>query len=168
MSPWLNFLVFLPFAAIPVLLLCLTAEKREKKELLTSLDNLRDSTDTILEQINQNYNNALLTNEIGQAISKQTDIDDILANVIQVLRKRLDYDRGLILLANSEKSRLVFRIGFGYSDEMANFLKKTVFHLDRPESRGVFVISFREQRPFLINNFDESRSFCQPVWHYAK
>jgi HD-GYP domain-containing protein (c-di-GMP phosphodiesterase class II) len=158
MSPWLNFLMFLPFAAIPVLLLCIIAEKREKKELLTSLDNLRDSTDTILEQINQNYNNSLLTNEIGQAISKQTDIDDILANVIQVLRKRLDYDRGLILLANPEKTRLVFRIGFGYSDEMAGFLKKTVFHLDRPESRGVFVISFREQRPFLINNFDEIES----------
>jgi HD-GYP domain-containing protein (c-di-GMP phosphodiesterase class II) len=155
---WINYITILPFAAVMVLLLCLITENREKKELMTSLDNLRDSTDTILEQININYNNALLTNEIGQAISKQTDIDDILANVIQVLRKRLDYDRGLILLANPEKSRLIFRTGFGYSDEQAGFLKKTVFHLDRPESRGVFVISFRDQRPLLINNFNEIES----------
>jgi HD-GYP domain-containing protein (c-di-GMP phosphodiesterase class II)/Tfp pilus assembly protein PilZ len=152
----------LPFAALFVLALCLIAENKEKKELLTSLDNLRDSSDTLIDQINLNYNNALLTNEIGQAISKQTDIDEILANVIQILKKRLDYDRGLILLTNPERTRLVFRTGFGYSDEQASFLKKTIFHLDRPESKGVFVVSFRDQRPFLINNFDEIESSLSP------
>ncbi len=85
-------------------------------------------------------------------------IDDILANVIQILDNRLDFDRGMILLSNPEKNRLVYRNGFGYTDEQANLLNKTVFHLDRPESKGVFVISFREQKPFLINDFNEIQS----------
>ena len=145
----------LPIASVIVLVLSIIAGRMEKLELKASIDNLRYSTDKLLEQININYNNALMTNEIGQAMSKQTNIDDILASVIQVLENRLDYDRGLILLANPEKTRLIFQAGFGYSDEQINLLKKTAFHLDRPESKGVFVISFREQKPFLINDVNE-------------
>ena len=72
----------------------------------TSLDNTRDSIDKLLEQININYNNALMTNEIGQALSTMTNTEDILARVIQIMEKRLDYDRGLILLANEERTKL--------------------------------------------------------------
>jgi len=96
-----------------------------------------------------------MINEIGLAISKQMDIDGILSNVIQVFEKRLDYDRGLILLANQDKTRLTFHAGFGYTDELLSILKNTSFHLDRQESKGVFVVSFREQKPFLINDVSD-------------
>jgi len=36
------------------------------------------------------------------------------------------------------------------------------FHLDNPESRGVFVVSFRKQTPFLINNVSEIESDLSP------
>ncbi|MFZ5570563.1 MAG: HD domain-containing phosphohydrolase [Thermodesulfobacteriota bacterium] len=146
-----------PLALIGVLtmaLLALIGERLEKNELKKSISNLNDSTDKLLEQIDINYNHARLINEIGQAISKQTNIEDVLANVIQISEKRLDYDRGLILMANKEKTLLSFRAGFGYSDEQLEFLKKTNFHLDRPESRGVFVVTFREQKPYLINDIN--------------
>jgi len=145
----------LPSSMAIVALLSFIVEKLENKELHSSLDSLHDSTEKLLEQININYNNALITNEIGQAISKQTSVDDILGNVIHILEKRLDYDRGLILLTNPEKSRLIFQAGFGYDAKLVSLLRKAEFHLDRPESRGVFVISFREQKPFLINDIDE-------------
>jgi len=145
----------IPVAIIIVLLLSLVAESKDKKEIKTSLDNLWESNDQLLDQINKNYNNALLTNEIGQAISRQTNIDDILLSVVQILEKRLDYDRGLILLTNREKDRLVFCAGFGYTEEQLGLLKKTAFHLNRPESRGAFVVALREQRPLLINDVNE-------------
>lgn len=160
--PWITLLSILTISACLVLLTSLIALYMENKELKIAVDNVRDSTDQLLEQISANYTNALITNEIGQVISKQTDVDNILSNVIQVLENRLVYDRGLILLANPEKTRLIFRTGFGYSDEEAKLLQKTVFHLDRPESKGVFVVSFRDQRPFLINNFDEVESSLSP------
>jgi HD-GYP domain-containing protein (c-di-GMP phosphodiesterase class II) len=143
---------------IAALLLSFITASYENRELKTTLDNLKDSTDKLVDQINITYNNSKMANEIGQAISKQTDIDDILANVIQILEKRLDYDRGMILLANHERTRLVYRNGFGYTDEQSRLLQKTAFHLDRPESKGIFVISFREQKQFLINDFSEIQS----------
>jgi hypothetical protein len=107
----------LPLSVGSALLFLALKFKREKDTLQDRLDNFKDSSDKLLEQINQNYNNALVTNEIGQAISRQTSIDDILASVVQVLEKRLDYDRGLILLANASRSKLMFRAGFGYPSE---------------------------------------------------
>ncbi|MDD2335873.1 MAG: HD domain-containing protein [Geobacteraceae bacterium] len=158
LSGWITLLAVVPTFISFILLACLVAGSMEKKELKTGIENLKESTDKLLEQINLNYTNALLTNEVGQAISKQIDVDTILRNVFQVLQKRLDYDRGMILLADEEKKRLLFSAGFGYSVEQENLLQKTSFHLDRPESKGIFVLSFREQKPFLINDFDDIKT----------
>jgi len=146
--------VLLPVSTIIVLVLTLIAMSVENKELKVFLDDIRGTSDELREQIESNYNNAFVINEVGEVISSQTSIEDVLANVIQVSRSRLDYDRGMILLANPGKSRLVFRGGYGYTDDQLRLIKKTAFHLDRPESKGVFVLSFRDQKPFLINNIE--------------
>jgi HD-GYP domain-containing protein (c-di-GMP phosphodiesterase class II) len=145
----------IPVSAMIALLVVVFRQKHDMEALHERLDNFKDSSDSLLEQINQNYNNALVSNEIGQAISRQTNIDDILASVVLVLEKRLDYDRGLILLANHSRSKLVFRAGFGYAEEQISTLTKTTFHLNKPESQGVFVVSMREQKPFLVNDINE-------------
>lgn len=138
-----------------ILFLSWQVKRLETRELNSAISNLRDSTDKLLEQININYNNILIANEVGQAVNRYSHLDEILENVIHVLEKRLNYDRGMILLANRAKTSLHFRSGFGYSKEMEALMQKTSFHLDRPESKGIFVISFREQKPFLVNQFDE-------------
>ena len=145
----------LPASAFVVMLLTLLSQRSEKRALLAGQLSLKDLSDNLFRQLEINYNNALVTNEIGQVISKQTRQEDILANVVQVLEKRLEYSRGLILLANPEKTKLVFHAGFGYFDEQLSFLSKTTFHLDRPDAKGVFVISYREQRPFLVGDINE-------------
>ena len=145
----------LPVAAIIALLFVVYRQKHEKQSLHERLDNFKQSSDNLLVQINQNYNNSQVTNEIGQAISRQTNIDAILASVIHVLEQRLDYDRGLILLANQDRSKLVFRAGFGYPREAVTTLTETTFHLNRPESQGVFVVAMREQKPFLVNDINQ-------------
>lgn len=145
----------IPVSAAIFLLFVVLRQKHEKEALHERLDNFKDSSDKLLEQINLNYNNALVTNEIGQAISRQTNIADILASVVLVLEKRLDYDRGLILLANQNRTKLEFCTGFGYPAEKINALTKTTFHLNRPESQGVFVVSMREQKPFMVNDINE-------------
>lgn len=144
-----------PLSAVFILLLSIIAANSEKTELKSCVENTRDSIDKLLEQININYNNALLTNEIGQALSKQTNLEGIINKVVQVLEERLDYDRGLILLANQERTVLELRAGFGYSNDHLGLFEKVSFHLDRPESKGMFVVSFRELRPYLINDLDD-------------
>ncbi len=148
---------YLPHGILVVLvivLLTINRERFEKKEIERSLYNLHDSTGKLLEQIEINYNNARLINEIGQAISMHTELEDILSKVIQIAEKRMDFDRGLILLANKDKTKLIFRGGFGYSEDKLDFIKNTSFHLNRSESKGIFVLSFREQKPYLINDID--------------
>ncbi|MFH7324923.1 HD domain-containing phosphohydrolase [Desulfurivibrio sp. C05AmB] len=165
-DPSLAFNSILPLAVIMMLIISLMVEKVEKKELSGVLDNFRGSTDKLVEQTNINYNNALMTNEIGQVISRQNsmhmeeyadsqvNIEKIMQNVVQVFEKRLDYRRGLVLLANRDKTKLELKAVFGYEDHI-KLLEKVTFHLDRPESQGVFVVSFREQKPFLINDLAE-------------
>ncbi len=151
-----------PLSAIFLSLQAFVVARSEKKELLKSLDCTKDSIDRLLEQININYNNALMTNEIGQALSTHTSTEDILANVIQIMEKRLDYDRGLILLANPERTKLVLHAGFGYSDDHQGLFDKPSFHLDRPESKGIFITCFREQKPFLINDLNDIEETLSP------
>jgi len=131
------------------------SERLEKREMAAALTNQRESTDNLLEQIGMNYNNARMVNEVGQAISKQSDIDQVLGNVIKALEKRLGYDRCVILLADAKKSRLFFRTGFGHSEEQLKELKNTSFNLTDPDSKGVFVVTFREQRTMFVHNFAE-------------
>jgi HD-GYP domain-containing protein (c-di-GMP phosphodiesterase class II) len=156
--PLITLTKILPLSICVALFASLIAEHMENKDLRTAVENLQHSTIGLLSQITVNYNNALLTNEIGQAIGKHTDVDEVLGNVTSILEKRLDYDRGLILLASADKTKLIFRNGFGYTDVQSQVLRKTVFHLDRPQSKGVFVLCFREQKPFLINDLNEIES----------
>jgi len=147
--------VLIPTSAAIVFILTILADARDKTELKESLNNLNYATDQLLEQININYNNAVLTNEIGQLLSRHTSVGEILNGIVKVFKKRLDYDRCMILLADQQQNRLLFRAGYGYIEDQLRILKKTAFHLDKPNSRGVFVVSFKEQKPFLINDLNE-------------
>lgn len=153
--PQFAFNVVVPLALFAFLLIMIHSHLVEKREIKSALEILRESSDQLVEQININYNNALLVNEIGLALNKTLDVDDILSNVVHVLENRLDFDRGVILMANKEKTKLVFSNGYGYKPEQMAILKNTAFHLGNPDSKGAFVVAFHQQEPLLINNIDD-------------
>ena len=161
-DPFLTLSALLPISTFLVFLLTSISDRTEKREMMKSLNHLRDLSDQMIENIEINYNNSLMTNEIGLAISKYTRKEDILTNIIRISRKRLDYDRGIILLANTDKTKLQFKAGFGYSPEQYKRIKRTAFHLNKPESKGIFVVSFHEKKPFLINDIDEIEETLSP------
>ncbi len=146
------------------------AFKSEAAELKNAVENLSWASENLIEQVNINYENSLMINEIGQALSKENDLDGILSQVLNVLEGRLDYDRGLILLANKDKTRLISKAGFGYTlDELSKFMMSTGFHLDKKNSKGVFINCFNQQRPFLVNNIDEIKDdLSERSLHFAK
>ena len=157
-------LVLLPFqlwgyvaAGLIIVLLftTLVGEYLDKSNLKAAVQNLQDASHQLVQQIEINYNNRLVTREIGQIINRRYNLEDVLAELVGVLKQRLDFDRGMIMLANSSKTQLKFWGGYGYSDEQLMFLRRLSFHLDNPSSKGAFVISFRKQKPFLINNINE-------------
>ena len=161
-DPIFTLSVILPIFVFLAFFLTSISDRTEKREMLKSLNHLRDLSDQMIENIEINYNNSLMTNEIGLAISKYTRKEDILTNIIKISENRLDYDRGIILLANADKTKLLFKAGFGYSPEQYKIIKNAAFHLDKPESKGVFVVSFHEKKPFLINDIDEIEETLSP------
>jgi PAS domain-containing protein len=124
----------------------------EKKHLTKTIETQGDAAKDLLNEMNIRYNNALLVQEIGQATSTILDIDKLVRTVVSLMEKRLDFDRGMIMLHNDEKTRLVYSIGYGYSEEVEGLLRNTDFHLDNPHSRGMVVRAYKEQRSFLVND----------------
>jgi PAS domain S-box-containing protein len=138
------------------------AEYLEKKELTQTVAIQKaTAADQILES-NIRYNNALLVQEIGQAASKILTIDDLLRSVISVMDKRLDFDRGLIMLANEEKSHLRYSAGFGHTEKQEKFLRGLEFNLNNPESKGLFIRTMRERKPLLIQDISEIEDTLSP------
>jgi len=143
-------------------LLQMRLEFSTRKELLAGMTHLWDSSELLAEQVDLNYRNTQLTREVGEVFASKTSLDEVLDSVTQVLQKTLDYDRGLILLANKSNSRLEIRGAYGYIGQHLDLLTNISFHLDNPQSKGVFVVSFREQKPFLVNNAKEIEKNLSP------
>jgi PAS domain S-box-containing protein/putative nucleotidyltransferase with HDIG domain len=134
----------------------------EKKELKNTLENSGNTAETTLNQVNALYNQALLIKDIGQYASSILDTEQLLKYFMSTLEKNLEFSRGMVLLANSDRTLLSWAEGFGYSPEHEEFLKKLGFSLENPNSRGMFVVCFRKQIPFLINNVSEIEKDLSP------
>jgi PAS domain S-box-containing protein/putative nucleotidyltransferase with HDIG domain len=131
------------------------AQYIEKKDIYAKIEQQGDTANRLLDQITIGYNNALLVQEIGQAVTSILDIDKLLTFVIETLQKRLGFDRGMVMLANADRTRLVYVSGYGYNPELEVILKETQFHLDNPKSKGPFVIAFKQQKPILVSNIQD-------------
>jgi PAS domain S-box-containing protein len=164
-------LIFLPFSnwgflvlicALITLILSNYIESLEKKELIKTVETQSESAQESIIESNLRYNDALLVQEIGQATSNIFDINQLLRTVAGVIEKRLDFDRGMIMLNDKKEANLRYFTGYGQSPEEEEILKNTTFHLDNPESKGVFVLSVKEQRPFLINDISDIYDSLSP------
>ena len=86
----------------------------------------------------------------------------LLSHITEVLQRRLDFDRGTIMLADEKRRHLVYAKGYGYNPELEGFVKQTKFHLDKESSLGPLVVAFKEQRPFMIDNIDKIQDDVTP------
>jgi HD-GYP domain-containing protein (c-di-GMP phosphodiesterase class II) len=161
-SPHFAMTLALPLTGAILLALSWYLARLKAGELQAAVNNLQVSSDELIQQININYENSLLINEIGQALNRQLELDGLLQHIAAAMEKRLDYDRGLIMLASPDQSQLLFKAGYGYTEEQLTVLEKTDFHLDKPRSKGVFVVAFRDQHPFLLNDLDEVKGQLSP------
>ncbi|MDD5476081.1 MAG: PAS domain S-box protein, partial [Syntrophales bacterium] len=127
----------------------------EKRDLNEKVENQGDAASRLLDQITIGYNNSLMVQEIGQAVSSILDVNKLLRFIMETLEKRLKFDRAMIMMANHDRTRLTYMIGYGYSPEMENHLRETQFRLDNPRARGPFVVAFKQQNPFLVDNIKD-------------
>jgi PAS domain S-box-containing protein len=134
------------------LLMFFVSERLENRGLKKTLEIQGDAARDHMDEINSRYNNALLVREIGQATSTILNPKSLIKAVGEIMEKRLDFDRGGIWLASKDRTRLAFQYGYGYGHEHELLLRKTQFHLDKLDSKGPFVSSFKEQSPVLVSD----------------
>lgn len=131
---------------------------KEHEVLVDTVEELRTSTEELVNQTNINYNNSAVSHQVGLAISKHNSIGDVLDNVADTFRRQLDYDRGLIMLANEDETRLVFHAGFGYNPAELSVLEDTEFNLGDKNATGAFVRAYHHGETFLVNDLEEISS----------
>ena len=161
--------IFVILCSLITLGLAFFAEHIEKKELAKTVETQGDTAKDLLDEMSIRHNNAILIQKIGQASSSILDIDKLIETVAHIMEMHMDFERGLIMLANNEKTRLLYIAGYGYDKDQEILLRKTKFHLDNPESKGVFVVAFRNQKPFLINDItDIEKKLSKRSLEFAK
>lgn len=140
----------------------LYAKNLETREIIQNIKMESNSANLLVDQMNLRYNEAKLIQEIGQATSMILITEDLLKSVMEALEKRLDFKRGMIFMADKNKKRLIFFVGYGYSPEENAYLENLSFGLDNPQSKGVVVLTFREQKPFLIEDVAKIKQDISP------
>jgi len=153
-SPQLSTTVVLSCTFLYLVVL-LSSEHIEKKELMNAVETQGNAAEALLDEMNTRSSNALLIQEVGQAISGILNIEEILEAVLKIIKKHSDFDRGRILLTNENETKLQFTAAFGYDRNQRKIFKKIGFHLDNSDVNEVFVKCFKEQKPFLANNVME-------------
>ncbi|MBW2000459.1 MAG: GAF domain-containing protein, partial [Deltaproteobacteria bacterium] len=158
-QPWLTAtLTGVSLLGFLVSLYCHTA----KQELSNTMESQGNAAKDLLAEMDIRYNNLLLLHEMGREASAILDTHKLLNTIVQVMQRRLDFDRGMIMLADEERDRLIYMAGFGYDPSMEAVLRKTSFHLNKPDSRGVAVLAFRRKMSFLVNDLNEIEQDLSP------
>ncbi len=134
------------------LLLAYKAERTARSELAQSLKMHGENARQQLDESNIRYNNALLVQEIGLATSSIFDIDALMYRMAWLMRKRMNYDRGLIMLASPDQTRLIYSAGYGYTPEQKQKLQQISFNILKSDSKGLFTRTYQDQRPILSDN----------------
>ena len=96
------------------------------------------------------------------ALSLERDKDGMMVQITSLFEKELDYDRGMIFLANKAMTRLEFYGGFGYTQDSLETFRNMRTLAWRRDSNRVFTVCFRERKPFLINDINEITGKLSP------
>ncbi len=146
-----------------VSLLSLVVKHLENREIENRLKKQGETAGDLLDRINMTYKSLLLIQEIGAANSQTLQTSQFLRTIMESMERLLDFDRGLILLTNEDKSRLVFADGYGYSpEERGFFFMGQSFFSTSPSSRGPFVVCYRNQKPLLVNDIGSIQKDLSP------
>jgi PAS domain S-box-containing protein len=83
------------------------------------------------------------------------DEQALVTAVLCVVEQHLDYDRGMILLADSSRARLKWIAGYGFDAGQKKLLESISFELDSENAKGFFQTVFLEKDPVVLNGISD-------------
>ncbi len=127
----------------------------EKKELTQTLSDHLASIQEPEADADLMYNNALVVQKLGQETAKVFDLEKYLKTVMEVMKTRLGFDRGAILLHDKARDRIRLAAGFGYTQEEQALLNNAIDHLDIPHYERFTKTLLKKGKSFLVNDLPE-------------
>lgn len=146
---WIEYSLIIALMSISSFLISQTLAKNE---LNKSIESQQGVAEQLINQFNIRYNELTLIKEISEAASSILDPNKLLTFIMTALQKRLQFSRGMIMFANQERTKLVYTAGYGYAPYEEVLLRNADFNLTNPHSKGIFYLSYSDQKPFLITN----------------
>ncbi len=125
-------------------------QKTKSHNLKHSLDEIYENKEELLKQIDINSENSRVIIDIGQALRIEQTDSNLFDRIAEITGRRLKYDRVMIMIANEDKTELVYSGGSGFTQKESPFLKRYRISLKDP-SQGVFYESFKQGKPILVN-----------------
>lgn len=124
----------------------------EKIELTRTVAAQGNAAQEHIKEINTRYSNTLLVQEVGKATAMLCTKTELVAAVLGIMKKRLEFDRGSILLSSSDGQHLDYIAGYGFGEKHEAILRHIRFNLGNAASRGIFVRSFHDQKPLIVKD----------------
>jgi len=126
-------------------------ETKELRKIIMKKAN-DNSFSELFQMIQENYENIDMIRKLSIGLSKTYQLKGSLQSIIDILQTR--YDRGAILLANANQTKLIYEVGYGYTEEQLDLWRQTGWFHILQESDGTFIRTFRENKSFLINDIN--------------
>lgn len=149
-----------PFWCVPLTLglilvmafLTVQVERLEKKELMRALRSQGSAARGQIDEMKIRADNALLVQELGQVTSSIVEEKELILTVLGVMKKRLDFDRGILLLAGEDEKTLSFAGAYGYQNHEEKEIRTLQLRLDGEGVAPTFLEMFSKRTPLLLNN----------------
>ena len=127
----------------------LVSEKIGGKILNRSIESQQNISEKYITQFESRYNELTLIKEISEATSSILESKKLFSFIADALQKRLQFSRGMIMLTNPEKTKLLYTTGYGYTPEEETLLRNMDFNLTNPQSKGIFIYPIVTKSHFL-------------------
>ena len=139
------------------------------REVSAILEKKGDEARTLIDEMGIRYDNAMLVRETGNAIASVLEVEKLIVAVLRIMKSYAGFDRGVIFLADRHKHKLQYAAGYGYENDKEAALQRVEFNLTNPGSKGEFVLAFRDQKPFLVDDVSKmERRLSQKSAQFVK
>jgi len=153
-SPLSYFFLTLLLVVFVHFFLIYNLQKIKKDKLSNNIQELAKTAEDLFGELNVRYSSTKLVQEVGEITSFKQSENEISAAVSDVMSRRLDYDRGAILLARSNKRSLFYSGGYGFTEDQIGIMNLGQFRLDKSEHEGILQKVFAKQKPVLIEEIN--------------
>ena len=147
----------------------LISEHLSKLDLEKSAASQQNVAEQLINQFNVRYNELSLIKELGEASANIFDPQELLNFTSSALQNRLNFKRGMLMLPDPEKTKLLYMAGYGYTSQEESIIKNTNFSLTKHDSRGIFHLAFHQQKPFIVDDIDNIKDdISERTMNYIK